>query len=108
MTPNKIMTLTNSEHGLEDVKTSEMLGDFILWNSLEDRPSYQLVSCYHDIEDNIDLIIRGKDLIKSTFSQEVIRDITEEGKERTKCTYFHHNLLTSEGVKLSKSVHKNL
>ena len=77
------------------------IGDFILWNHLEDRPSYQLVSTVHDIEDGISLIVRGKDLLESTFSQEFLRFIFDEEKS---IEYNHHDLVMENQQKISKSV----
>lgn len=88
-----------------------LIGDFILWNSLEDRPSYQLVSLVEDLEDQVDLIIRGKDLSLSTISQEVIRNvlITNKGpsSKHKNISYIHHALITKDSQKISKSVSKN-
>ena len=86
---------------------SDTVGDFILWNHLEDRPSYQLVSFVEDFEQKIDLIIRGDDLLNSTLSQEVIKRLIFPGADHSSITYHHHRLIKENNQKLSKSVRKN-
>jgi len=92
-------------------KLDTLIGDFILWNSLEDRPSYQLVSLVDDLEYNVDLIIRGDDLNLSTISQEVIRNVLLTNKAlfsaHKNFSYIHHALITQDNRKISKSVSKN-
>ena len=86
----------------QNINLSQKIGDFILWNHLEDRPSYQLVSCVHDMEDEISFVVRGSDLLESTFSQEYLRFII--GNEKTALSYIHHPLVFDGKKKLSKSV----
>ena len=101
-----------SQQYLESGDCAELVGDFILWNSLEDRPSYQLVSFYHDVEDKVDFIIRGEDLCLSTISQEVIKKKVSHfggffSHQRQKVSYLHHSLIKKGGQKISKAVNKN-
>ena len=86
----------------QNINLSQKIGDFILWNYLEDRPSYQLVSWVHDMEDDISLIIRGVDLLESTFSQEYLRYVT--GTDKNHINYIHHPLILDGKKKLSKKV----
>lgn len=86
----------------QNVNLSQKIGDFILWNHLEDRPSYQLVSCVHDMEDEISFVVRGLDLLESTFSQEYLRFVISN--EKMGLSYIHHPLVLDGKKKLSKSV----
>ena len=95
-------------HSLEikevDYNALDCIGYFILWNYLEDRPSYQLVSFVEDQKASVDFIIRGMDLTLSTFSQEFLFFKSGDSKLRN---YLHHPLITFQGEKMSKSVLKN-
>lgn len=78
------------------------LGDFILWRR-DDLPAYQLASLTDDLDDRINLIVRGQDLLPSTAAQLFLADrLGETGFGRA--LFHHHPLLTgSRGEKLSKS-----
>lgn len=95
----------NANHLISNNKKSfnfsEIVGDFILWNHEEDRPSYQLVSMAHDMEDDVSIIVRGEDLLESTFSQEYLRYLL---KIEDKISYIHHELIKEGDQKISKSV----
>lgn len=77
-------------------------GDFILWRR-DDLPSYQLASLADDLDDRINLIVRGGDLLGSTAAQLFLA-----GRLRASAfsavEFRHHALLVcDQGKKLSKS-----
>ena len=73
-----------------DVKIRDRRGN---WN-------YQFACTVDDLDQGIDLIIRGEDLLESTGRQILLRDVLGEPQRPH---YLHHSLLTSDsGRKLSK------
>ncbi len=94
--PREIIKFENRE---VDVKNS--IGDIVLWRK-EDIPSYQLVSVCDDIEMNISHIFRGEDLISSSAIQLLIAKSMKQDFIKKENIY-HHQLVTLEGEKLSKS-----
>jgi glutamyl-tRNA synthetase len=73
-------------------------GDFLVWRK-DDLPSYQLASVVDDIECGITEVVRGADLIRSTFRQLLL--FRELG--RTAPAFYHAPLLRDEnGVRLAK------
>lgn len=65
-------------------------------------PSYQLANVIDDSFYGVDLIVRGKDLLPSTLIQLAIAD--ELGDTHfPRASFFHHDLVTCEGEKLSKT-----
>ena len=86
----------------QEVPLCEAMGDFVLWRK-EDLPAYQLVSLVDDLDDRINLIVRGQDLLASTAAQLFLAglhgDIFFAGG-----VFRHHPLVLGEdGRKLSKS-----
>ncbi|WP_291726424.1 glutamate--tRNA ligase family protein [Bernardetia sp.] len=66
-------------------------------------PSYQLVSLIDDCRMNINVVVRGSDLIHSTAAQLFLANILEK-KLFLETTFLHHNLIEdTEGNKISKS-----
>ncbi len=98
---DKLLLKYSTRFGEKDYNLNNIVGDFILWNHLEDRPSYQLVSAVHDILDKVGLVIRGEDLLLSSFSQEILR---KSFGEKGKLNYIHHPLVREGEVKISKSI----
>jgi glutamyl-tRNA synthetase/glutamyl-Q tRNA(Asp) synthetase len=78
---------------------SSNYGDFILFDK-DNNYTYQFCVVCDDIEENIDVVIRGEDLIDSTTRQiNLMRALSDSQTPR----YFHHPLIKdSEGMKLSK------
>ena len=66
-------------------------------------PAYQLTSVVDDLHYNVDLVVRGQDLLPSTLAQLFLAEVL--GETRFGDIYFyHHELLTdSDSRKLSKS-----
>jgi len=67
------------------------------------RPAYQIASLSDDIDFNIDLIVRGSDLLPSTLIQLYLASVLDF-PAFIEARFLHHPLLTDEsGDKLSKS-----
>jgi glutamyl-Q tRNA(Asp) synthetase len=76
--------------------------DFVLWRR-ENIPSYHLTSIADEERLGVNLILRGEDLMESTFVQ---KEISKQIKNdpMAKIEIIHHSLLLSQnGEKLSKS-----
>jgi glutamyl-tRNA synthetase len=85
------------------VALCKSMGDFVLWRK-DGLPSYQLASLCDDVEDRINCIVRGQDLIDSSAAQLFLADQlgtrTFPGAD-----FIHHPLVTgNDGSKLSKSL----
>jgi glutamyl-tRNA synthetase len=73
-------------------------GDFLVWRK-DDEPSYQLACAVDDAELGITEVVRGADLIKSTFRQLLLLRALGAAAPR----YFHAPLLRDErGERLAK------
>lgn len=73
-------------------------GDFVVWRK-DDGPSYQLACAVDDATMEISEVVRGADLIKSTFRQLLVLRALGE-KENA---YYHCPLMNDEqGVRLAK------
>ncbi len=73
-------------------------GDFLVWRK-DDLPSYQLATVVDDLEFGITEVVRGADLIRSTFRQILLF----EALGRTIPAFFHAPLVTDDhGVRLAK------
>ena len=84
------------------VALCQVMGDFVLWRK-DDLPAYQLASLVDDLDDRINLIVRGEDLIASTAAQLFLAEkLRAEGFLRA--ALLHHRLIAdNRGRKLSKS-----
>ena len=73
-------------------------GDFLVWRK-DNTPSYQLASVVDDIDFGITEVVRGADLIKSTFRQLLLFEVL-----RTKPPRFYHAPLWRDetGERLAK------
>ncbi len=86
--------------GLQTQDPSEQCGDVLIRDRVG-QWTYQFAASVDDIEQRIDLVVRGEDLLGSTGRQ--IRLMRLLGRT-TPPAYLHHPLLYSEsGVKLSKA-----
>lgn len=83
-------------------KLHDMLPFFVIWRK-DDLPAYQLASVLDDEAMGVNLIVRGQDLLASSYAQLYLADLL--GLEHfQKAQFVHHPLLTgSNGQKLSKS-----
>jgi glutamyl-tRNA synthetase len=86
----------------QEVPLCKAMGDFVLWRK-EDLPAYQLVSLVDDLDDRINCIVRGQDLLVSTAAQLFLAGLHGDNSF-AETTFFHHPLVLGEdGKKLSKS-----
>lgn len=86
----------------QEVALCKAMGDFVLWRK-EDLPAYQLVSLVDDLDDQINCIVRGQDLLPSTAAQLFLAGLHGDNFF-AETTFVHHPLVLGEdGRKLSKS-----
>lgn len=86
----------------QEVALCKAMGDFVLWRK-EDLPAYQLVSLVDDLDDRINLIVRGQDLLPSTAAQLFLAGLHGDNSF-AETSFLHHPLVLGEdGRKLSKS-----
>ncbi len=88
--------------GGQEIALCKAMGDFVVWRK-EDLPAYQLVSLVDDLDDRINCIVRGQDLLPSTAAQLFLAGL--HGDNFFAETFFHHHplVLGDDGRKLSKS-----
>lgn len=63
-----LLHFTDGNAGPQQAVAGRDFGDFLVWRK-DDTPSYQLASVVDDIEYGITEVVRGADLIRSTFRQ---------------------------------------
>lgn len=86
----------------DEIPLAASLGDFVLWRR-DDLPAYQLASLGDDLDDQINLIVRGQDLLPSSAAQLFLASRLGEN-DFARVEFHHHPLLTdAQGEKLSKS-----
>jgi glutamyl-tRNA synthetase len=84
--------------GAQQAVSGRDFGDFLVWRK-DDLPSYQLATVVDDLEYGITEVVRGADLIKSTFRQLLLFRVFG----RTPPAFYHAPLLRDEhGVRLAK------
>lgn len=99
--PEKEVTFFDHLEGLQIQNPAEQCGDIIIKDN-HGNWSYQFCVSIDDIHDNINLIIRGMDILNSSGRQIILKQILEP-KFDHEVQYLHHGLLTDEnGRKLSK------
>jgi glutamyl-tRNA synthetase len=86
----------------QEVPLCEAMGDFVLWRK-EDLPAYQLVSLVDDLDDRINLIVRGQDLLASTAAQLFLAGLHGDNFFAGGVFRHHPLVLGEDGRKLSKS-----
>ncbi|MFU8819752.1 MAG: glutamate--tRNA ligase family protein [Desulfurivibrio sp.] len=86
------------------LQPATQLGDFILWRR-DDLPAYQLASLGDDLDDRINLIVRGRDLLPSSAAQLFLAtQLGPAGQGFRDASFHHHPLISAPGGrKLSKS-----
>ncbi|ADH86673.1 tRNA glutamyl-Q synthetase [Desulfurivibrio alkaliphilus] len=97
-------TLLRETPSLPPVLLATEMGDFILWRR-DNLPAYQLASLLDDLDDEINLIVRGLDLLPSTAAQVFLAEqLGPAGAAFLGAEFLHHPLLTDrQGRKLAKS-----
>jgi glutamyl/glutaminyl-tRNA synthetase len=92
------LEFTDSHFGPQHAVAGRDFGDFLVWRK-DDLPSYQLASVVDDAALGITEVVRGADLLKSTFRQLLLFRALHQAAPA-----FHHcPLVTDEaGVRLAK------
>ncbi|WP_051203670.1 glutamate--tRNA ligase family protein [Hugenholtzia roseola] len=96
--------------GREDKKV-QFKGDLVhrempyyILRSKQNRAAYQLVSLIEDLENQINFIVRGSDLIPSTQAQMALASLLSDFFSFKNTIFLHHRLMHDlKGDKLSKS-----
>jgi glutamyl-tRNA synthetase len=92
------ITFRDERCGVQRATAGRDFGDFLVWRK-DDMPSYQLATAVDEIELGISEVVRGADLIKSTFRQLLLL----RALGRTAPRYYHTPLMTDEeGERLAK------
>lgn len=92
------LTFVDGQCGEQSAVAGRDFGDFLVWRK-DDVPSYQLACVVDDAEMEISEVVRGADLIKSTFRQLLLYSAL--GK--TPPQFFHCPLMTdAKGERLAK------
>jgi glutamyl-tRNA synthetase len=100
--PNCSITFEDKNLGTVSSTIFNTVGDFIIRRK-DGIPSYQIASFADDVYYGVSHIVRGMDLLDSTFCQIYLSTLLQENEFR-KIAYYHHELICSEsGDKLSKS-----
>jgi len=99
---NEIIKFEDEFKGTKSVNLYETQRDFIIRRK-DGIPAYHVASLADDIHYNINMVVRGEDLLTSTAAQLYLAELAGE-KELGNTRFFHHPLLKNEaGEKLSKS-----
>jgi glutamyl-tRNA synthetase len=92
------LDFTDGNLGTQRAVAGKDFGDFLVWRK-DDCPSYQLACAVDDAEMGISEVVRGADLVRSTFRQILIF----RALGRAVPNYFHCRLMTDEnGERLAK------
>jgi glutamyl/glutaminyl-tRNA synthetase len=92
------VSFTDRALGLQAAKAGTDFGDFLVWRK-DDLPSYQLACAVDDADMEITEVVRGADLVKSTFRQLLL--LRAMGRPAPK--FLHCPLVTDEtGMRLAK------
>jgi glutamyl-tRNA synthetase len=101
-TENKQITFSDLNGQNYSINLQEEMKAFVLRRK-DGLPAYQIASLVDDLDFDISLIVRGKDLVNSTAAQLWLAEQLER-PAFSKTTFLHHDLLKDEaGEKLSKS-----
>lgn len=92
------LSFTDGHFGEQHAVAGRDFGDFLIWRK-DDAPSYQLACVVDDAALGITEVVRGADLIKSTFRQLLLFRALESRAP----AFYHCPLLTDDkGVRLAK------
>lgn len=96
--PDEELLFEDSEFGAQRATAGKDFGDFLVWRK-DDVPSYQLACAVDDAAMGITEVVRGADLIKSTFRQILLLHALGE-----RIPSFHHCplMVDDKGVRLAK------
>lgn len=100
--PDKKISFHDELLGAVCIDLNKTMGDFVIFKKTQ-LPSYQLASAVDDLEMNMNLIVRGEDLIPSTAAQVFLSQLW--GKDISLMARFYHHplILENKDKKLSKS-----
>ncbi len=94
----RTLTFTDGHYGRQSATAGVHFGDFIVWRK-DDTPAYQLACVVDDQAMGITEVVRGADLLLSTFRQLLLY----EALGFSPPAFHHRPLLTdAEGVRLAK------
>jgi glutamyl-tRNA synthetase len=94
----RTLAFTDGHYGPQAATCGHDFGDFLVWRK-DGFPSYQLACAVDDAEFGVTEVVRGADLIRSTFRQLLLL----EALGAPLPDFFHAPLLTDEhGVRLAK------
>jgi glutamyl-tRNA synthetase len=92
------ITFTDGRLGLQHAVAGRDFGDFLVWRK-DDTPSYQLACVVDDAAMDITEVVRGDDLVRSTFRQLLLY----RALGLTAPAFYHCPLMNDErGVRLAK------
>jgi len=97
--PNgETLVFTDGHAGTQRAVAGRELGDFLVWRK-DDVPSYQLACVVDDAAMGVTEVVRGADLLKSTFRQLLLY----RALDLTAPAFYHSPLVTDDkGVRLAK------
>jgi len=92
------LTFADENFGQQEAVSGQHFGDFLVWRK-DGLPSYQLATVVDDLDFGIAEVVRGADLIRSTFRQLLLFRALHRPAPR----FYHCALVTDEkGVRLAK------
>lgn len=92
------LSFTDGALGVQEACAGRDFGDFLVWRK-DDRPSYQLACAIDDALMGITEVVRGADLIRSTFRQMLLLKALGHPPP----DYYHCSLMNDQnGVRLAK------
>ena len=93
-----LLGFTDGHFGAQQAVAGRDFGDFLVWRK-DDAPSYQLACVVDDVALGITEVVRGADLLKSTFRQLLLY----RALGRPAPAFYHCPLVTDgQGVRLAK------
>ena len=94
----ELLGFTDGHYGAQQAVAGRDFGDFLVWRK-DDAPSYQLACVVDDVALGITEVVRGADLLKSTFRQLLLY----RALGRPAPAFYHCPLVTDgQGVRLAK------
>jgi glutamyl-tRNA synthetase len=92
------VSFVDANLGRQTARTGRDFGDFLVWRK-DDVPSYQLATVVDDALLGVTEVVRGADLVRSTFRQLLL----VRALGWTPPSFFHADLVTDDrGVRLAK------
>jgi len=98
--PDEAIEFHDARHGWQSHRPSQQCGDFVV-RDRHGNWTYQFAVVVDDMQDGVDWIIRGDDLLASTGRQLLLARLL--GRTQPISFYHHPLILNPDGTKLSKS-----